>query len=207
MDKLRSLSVLVALGLAGAAYAQTQTTPGQSEVVPPIPPASQSKPNTSSPAPSSASSPHQRDVTGKEYPEAPPTEAPDPKAASSPHQQEAMGTKRTAAVDSSGAKLVGLEVATPAGESLGSVVDTIMDRGGTPTYVIVATKGNMNAAVPYAAAAPLVANDKLIIDRARLEGAPKVDKAKLRDPSDAQWKSAADRYWADSKKAPEKPNY
>src|SRR6186713_1634320 len=95
MDKRHMLSIVAALGLAGAACAQAQSA--QEQQTPP--PSSSSSSGSSDP--SSASSPHQQEATGTgTNPSAPqPTtteQSTDPSAASSPHQQETMRTAEAA---------------------------------------------------------------------------------------------------------------
>ena len=73
MNKLNHFALALIVGAAPAVFAQTQPA----------------EPTTADP--SAASSPHQRDATGKASPEAPATESPEASSAATPHQKEAMG--------------------------------------------------------------------------------------------------------------------
>ena len=74
--KLSRSAWLAFISVAATGFAVAQTPPSQSTT-----------------APSSASSPSQRDATSSRAPEAPAGNGGDPSSASSPHQQDATGTK------------------------------------------------------------------------------------------------------------------
>jgi len=199
MNKRHMLSIVATLGLAGAACAQAQSTPEQQT----SPPSSSS--STGSSDPSSASSPHQQEATGTvtnpASPQAPTTEqSTAPSAASSPHQQETMRTAEAAgmgASDAASGDVVGLEVISPAGDSLGSVIDTVKDPTGAPSYVVISSpKGN--TAVPYAKAASMVHDNAVVIEQSKLNGAPKVQQGAWKDTSSKSWRTESDRYWSKS---------
>jgi len=197
MGTLRYFSMLAALALAGAAYAQAQATPDQpgTQSNAPSSPSSQSYPGSQDTSPGSASSPHQRQVTSQQQTnESPPSENPDPSAASSPHQQNSMhmaeaGTARSVQP--------GMTVQAPSGESLGTVVDLVPGPTGSTEsgYVVIATSGGSATPVPYAAASSMIQNGKIVVERTRLESAPKVQPSQLEDRSSKTWQSKADRYW------------
>jgi PRC-barrel domain protein len=202
MDKRHLLSLVAAIGLVGATAAQAQSTPTPEQQ---LPPASSSSSSTSS-DPSAASSPHQRDATGTST--APSTESPateqstDPSAASSPHQQETVRTADAAGMganDGGDGEIVGLEVISPAGNSLGTVVAAVQGPSGAPAYVVIASpKGN--TAVPYPTAASMVHDNAVVIDQSKLNGAPKVQQDAWKDNSNSSksWRTEADRYWSKS---------
>jgi hypothetical protein len=199
MNKQHMLSLVAALGLAGAACAQAQSAPEQQTP----PPGSSSTSGSSDP--SAASSPHQREATGATTdpanPQQPSTEqSTDPSAASSPHQQESLRTAEAAGMganDSASGEIVGLEVISPAGDSLGSVVDTVKDPAGAPSYVVISSpKGH--TAVPYAAAASMVHDNAVVIDQSKLNSAPKVQQGAWKDASSKSWRTESDRYWSKS---------
>jgi hypothetical protein len=92
-------------------------------------------------------------------------------------------------------------VQNPAGQPIGRVRDVVPDANtGEPAYVVIATRSG-STAVPYPAIAPMFQNGHVVLDRSRLESAPRVSDSQLQDKSDAQWKKQADRYW-DSRKPP-----
>ena len=200
MNKQHMLSLVAALGLVGAACAQAQSTPEQQ-----MPPPGSSS-TTGSSDPSSASSPHQREATGTTTdpanPQQPTTteQSTDPGAASSPHQQESLRTAEAAGMganDSASGEIVGLEVISPSGDSIGSVVDTVKDPAGAPSYVVISSpKGN--TAVPYATAASMVHDNAVVIDQSKLNSAPKVQQGAWKDASSKSWRTESDRYWSKS---------
>jgi hypothetical protein len=216
MNTLRTLSMLSAVGLLTATSAQALAA---QDTAPQAPPATQTQPNTS-PDPTAASSPHQReatgqqetDKTGKGVDEAPPAANPDPSGATSPHQQDTVkgaegANERAAGKDKQMAgdtkpkdKLVGLIVETPAGEPVGSVVDIVRDDAGMPTHVIVAID-NETTAVPYQTASSMVRDGKVVMNQQRLAGAPKVKQTEWLDQSSSKWRTASDRYWGNTRTA------
>jgi hypothetical protein len=89
----------------------------------------------------------------------------------------------------------GTVVQSPAGESIGLVKDVVPDaNSGEPAYVLISTRSG-NTAVPYSAITPLFHDGHIILDRSRLESAPRVSDKQLLDSSDVTWKKQADRYW------------
>jgi hypothetical protein len=175
MDKRHMLfSLVAALGVAGAAGAQAQKPPTPDQ---PMPPSSSS----------SSSS--------------------DPSSASSPHQQDAMRTAAAAgrgAADAASGDVIGLEVISPSGNSLGTVVDTVKDPTGAPAYIVISSaKGN--TVMPYPAAASMVHDNAVVVDQSKLNNAPKVEQGAWKDASSKSWRTESDRYWAkgntDSKSA------
>jgi len=196
MGTLRYFSMLAALGLAGAAYAQTQATPDQpgTQSEAPSSPSSQTSPGSQDTSPGSASSPHQRDVTSQPTNESPPNENPDPAAASSPHQQNSL---HMAEAGTARAVQPGMTVQAPSGELLGTVVDLVPGPTGSTEsgYVVIASSGGSATPVPYAAASSMIQNGKIVVERTRLESAPKVQQSQLEDRSSKTWQSKADKYW------------
>jgi hypothetical protein len=89
----------------------------------------------------------------------------------------------------------GTVVQSPAGESIGLVKDVVPDtNSGEPAYVLISTRSG-NTAVPYSAVALVFHDGRVILDRSRLESAPRVNDRQLLDSSDVTWKKQADRYW------------
>ena len=87
-------------------------------------------------------------------------------------------------------------VQNPAGENIGRVKDVVPDaKTGEPAYVVIATRSG-NTAVPYASIAPMYQSGHVVLERSRLERAPRVSDTDLRnDNTQAEWKKQADRYW------------
>ena len=87
-------------------------------------------------------------------------------------------------------------VQSPAGENIGRVKDIVPDaKSGDPAYVVIAMRDGMTA-VPYATLAPMYQSGHVVLDRSRLNSAPRVSDAQLRnDQADADWKKQANRYW------------
>jgi hypothetical protein len=145
-----------------------------------------------------------------EEPGAPPHGAPDvasPGAQSTPpppnvgDNERAAGKEKQIAGDTKPKdKLVGLPVETPAGDQLGSVVDIVRNKGGEPTYAVVAMDTD-TAAVPYDTALGMVRNQKVVMPQAKLAKAPKVKQSEWLDQTHSDWRTQADRYWGNTRTA------
>lgn len=86
-------------------------------------------------------------------------------------------------------------VQSPAGEAIGRVKDIVPDANtGDPAYVVIATRLG-SVAVPYSVIAPMFQGGHVVLDRSRLDTAPRVQDTQLQDKSNATWKKEADRYW------------
>jgi hypothetical protein len=91
--------------------------------------------------------------------------------------------------------VVGLQVETPTGEPLGSVIEIVADAAtGTPLFAVVTSEG-ATSAVPYTAAAAMVQGDALVMERERLASAPKVDQGEWRQAGD--WTTESSGYWGE----------
>ena len=97
-------------------------------------------------------------------------------------------------------KLVGLTVETPAGEPMGSVVDIVRDKAGIPTHAVVAID-NDTTAVPYDIVSSMVRDGKVIMNEARLAGAPKVKQTEWLDQTSSKWRMESDSYWGTTRTA------
>jgi hypothetical protein len=202
--------MLAALTLATAAYAQTPTPeqtapqpstepqPGQTNPGRPSPDTQAAPgqdqstyPGTGTQNPNAASSPHQRDVTSQPGNESPPNPNPNPHAASSPHQR-AVTRLAEANITS------GTAVQSETGSRLGFVANVVPGSSGTQQsgYVVIAGSGGTATPVPYGTASSMLKDGKIVIDRARFEGAPKVPQSKI--GSTTGWKKKADSYWGES---------
>lgn len=212
MNTLRTLGLAVALGLSGAVLAQTQTPPDPPAGTESSPPASTDPaPATGSPDPNSASSPHQREATSTATGgETQPGQSPDPSAASSPHQREAVGAT-PGATAAEAPKLVGTEVVTPTGEPIAAITDVMADQQtGEPQYIVIAgvpaAAGAQSTAVPYSTATSMMRDNKLVMDRSKLDGAPKVSQDNLKDPASTAWQKESDSYWGNTRAASKDPS-
>lgn len=93
-------------------------------------------------------------------------------------------------------------VQSPAGEAIGRVKDVVPDTNtGEPAYVLISTRSGTTA-VPYPVIAPMFQNGHVVLDRSKLESAPRVSDSELGAKSDATWKRQSDRYW-DSRNPPD----
>lgn len=192
MITARLLSILAASSLAGIAFAQTQTAPATQPSATPPPAAPAPGYNTSNP--SSASSPHQRAVTGMRAHEAPPSPNPGPTAAASPHQNQSL---RMAEAGSGGKSWSNMPVESPSGQSLGSVSSVVPGLNGRQSsgYVVVSGSNGMSVPVPYKTAHSMMRNGKLVLSQSKLEHAPKVTQEDLQNSADHAWRVQADHYW------------
>ena len=92
----------------------------------------------------------------------------------------------------------GTAVQAPSGESIGTVKDIVPDpNSGRPAYVVIATRSG-NTAVPYATITPLFHDGQIVLDRSRLESAPRLRAEQLQNDSDRSWTKQSDQYWNDS---------
>ena len=90
----------------------------------------------------------------------------------------------------------GMPVRTVSGEPLGAVRDVVPDTRGDPGYVLITLSRGGKTAVPYTTASALMRNGTIVFDRARLEGAPRVQDSQLQNLSDKSWQKQADQYWS-----------
>jgi hypothetical protein len=88
---------------------------------------------------------------------------------------------------------VGLQVETPTGEPLGTVVEIVSDASGQPAFAVINAQ-DKTTAVPYTAAASMVQTDALVIDRSRLESAPTVAQGEWNQTT-GTWATEANDYW------------
>jgi hypothetical protein len=207
------ISAAVTLAFAPLALAQTQAPPDSDQGSTSTQPSQGTSPTETKPSaganPSNASSEHQQGVTGKEdtYSTSPSSGA-NPSNASSPHQRSVTGKDETDTggagssrmhTAAAGSVTAGMGVQSTAGDSIGTVMDVVPSAAtGSPSYVMIVTTSGNTTAVPYTTVAPMVRNDKIVMDRARLEGAPKVDANQVQDKSDTQWQKQVNQYWKSS---------
>src|SRR5688572_18826972 len=218
MIKLQTLGLAAALGLAGAVLAQTpspstttstdsqtststsstqdQDTMGQSQGSP----TDQSTTQGSTGTPPISDS----DTSGTSQ-TMPTTSEEDPASA------ESESTRIAAAGDTSKSKdkhrvskLIGKNVETSTGESIGEVKDVIVDDQAQITHFII-SHGRLGstkmAAVPYETVKQMMKGDKIVFERTRLENAPSFEESNFPNLASATWSSSADRYWGRSRTA------
>jgi PRC-barrel domain len=91
-------------------------------------------------------------------------------------------------------ELVGAAVVSPNGAPLGEVVDVVFDSVAKPSFVVIASDSGP-AAVPYSVASSMKSGEKVVMDQARLNNAPKVKDGEWRKQSGSRWQQDATRYW------------
>ena len=155
-NTLRSVSVLAALCLAGAAYAQ-------------------SPPGANTPS---------ADVRN-------PTPNPELDGASTVQRS---GEFRMAAA-SPGNVATGMQVKSPAGDVLGTVASIVPGKSSSEGYVVIATPKGAAKPVPYSTASAQVRDNSVVLDKARFDGAPKVQQFQTEDGPSTDWEEKADDYW------------
>lgn len=194
MAKLASIAALTVLGLASAAYAVQNPAPpdpADTQEAPPTSPEAQAPGSTD---PDAASGSRSREPAQQPSRVSPPdASSPDPDAAATPHQRGAIG--KTPTPDMNSENVVGLQVQSPQGETLGSVIDVVLDSAHQPEYAVISTGNDTATAVPYATVKSMIRGNKVVVDRTRLENSPQVAQDELRDKSNTKWRADADRYW------------
>jgi hypothetical protein len=100
--------------------------------------------------------------------------------------------------------LVGTPVQTPQGEKLGTVEEVLVDEAGGREFVMLQIGADKYAALPRSAVSVMMRNRVLILDRARLEGAPTVGTDwRKHVPNDAYAES--EHYWTSQKHSTQGP--
>ncbi len=107
--------------------------------------------------------------------------------------RSAAGNTRMAAA---GHVSAGMPVQSTSGEALGAVRDVVPRPSGDPGYVVITLPAGGKTAVPYATAVSTIRNGTIVLDRIRLEDAPRVEDSQLQNHSDRSWERQADHYWS-----------
>ena len=116
-------------------------------------------------------------------------------------RRDAAGNTRMAAVGNVSA---GMPVQSTSGEPLGAVRDIVPRPSGRPGYVVITLPKGGKTAVPYSTAVSTMRNGTIVLNRARLEGAPRVQDSDLRNHTDQSWQRKADQYWSRGGTSPER---
>jgi len=90
-------------------------------------------------------------------------------------------------------ELVGAAVVSDAQAPLGKVVDVVFDSKNQPEFVVIASEGK-SVAVPYSVASSMKEADKIVMERDKLQAAPKVKQGEWLKEA-GNWKGEASRYW------------
>jgi len=95
--------------------------------------------------------------------------------------------------------LITMPVETRSGEVLGQIQDIVFNSNGRATDVIVTYgKGGPDAklvAIPWQTAVSDIHHGSLVLDAARLKGAPSFELGSWPDIRDPSWSATADAYW------------
>ncbi|MGQ0834763.1 MAG: PRC-barrel domain-containing protein [Gammaproteobacteria bacterium] len=101
-------------------------------------------------------------------------------------------------------KLIGKNVETSTGDTIGEVKDLVIDQQGKITHVII-SHGRLGStrltAVPHETVKQMKRGDKIVFERTRLENAPSFEESNYPNLASAGWSTAADRYWGRSRAA------
>lgn len=90
--------------------------------------------------------------------------------------------------------LIGMPVVSEKGSALGEVKDIIFDRRGRATHLVVAF-GKRLTALPWDAAMAIIRKGRMVLEDAKLQGAPSFTPASWPDLDDPTWSAATDIYW------------
>ncbi|MGH8296927.1 MAG: PRC-barrel domain-containing protein [Steroidobacteraceae bacterium] len=90
--------------------------------------------------------------------------------------------------------LIGMPVVSAKGNALGDVKDIIFDRRGRATHLVVAFGARLTA-VPWDAALASIKKDRMVLDDAKLQGAPSFTPHSWPNLDDPTWSAATDIYW------------
>ena len=187
MKKLVSLAFIAALALGRTAHPQAQVPPD---------PGAAATPGTTNPSKGDPSTTTPGFVSPAPTQTDPTSRAKRPIPTSPSERDPSTSPTRMAEAATAGKLSAGTIVQSPAGAAIGTVKDFVPDPGtGRPNYVLVNTRSGANTAIPYSILAPMFSNGRVILDRSRLEEAPRVSDSQLRNPTDHAWQQRAQQYW------------
>jgi hypothetical protein len=180
MSKLHIFSIAAALGFIGATAQAQQTQPPE--------PSTRQTEGTAADKAQPGATPTQGAPTQAENPRPSTSQTEGTAADSTPPGRTPTG--QGAAQHS---ELVGAAVVSPTEAPLGKVVEVVFDSKNQPEFVVIAAEGKA-VAVPYSVASSMKTADKIVMERAKLQAAPKVKEGEWRNQSGA-WKDESARYW------------
>jgi sporulation protein YlmC with PRC-barrel domain len=138
-----------------------------------------------------------------------PQATPGQSAGTSPSPDAPTGTS----AERRASTLIGMSVVSADGGSLGEVKDIIFDRQGRATHLVIAYGGEAApeeipeagqpapgadgklTAMPWDAAMASIKDGRLVLDGAKLQGAPSFTRDTWPNLDDPAWSAAADTYW------------
>lgn len=92
--------------------------------------------------------------------------------------------------------LIGMPVVSGDGSPVGEVKDIIFDRQGRATHLVISSSADGKlTAIPWDAALAIIRDGKLVLDGAKLQGAPGFTPDAWPNLDDPHWSAAADAYW------------
>lgn len=92
--------------------------------------------------------------------------------------------------------LIGMPVVSGDGSPVGEVKDIIFDRQGRATHLVISSSADSKlTAMPWDAALAIIKDGKLVLDGAKLQGAPGFTPDAWPNLDDPHWSAAADTYW------------
>lgn len=97
-------------------------------------------------------------------------------------------------------KIVGMDVQSSAGESLGEVEDLVLDPGGKVTHAIIGYGGTLGlgqklTAVPWHMVSSRISGEHIVLEQAQLESAPSFGSNEWPNLTNANWSQQFDQYW------------
>lgn len=188
MSKLQTSCIAAALILLGATLAQAQQTQPKPE------PATQPTEGTAADRTRPGATPTQGAPTQAENPRPSTSETEGTAADSTPPGRTPTAQGAATQRGTQRSELVGAAVVTTTAKPLGEVVDVVFDARNQPAFVVISTEGKA-VAVPYSVASSMKTSDGIVMDRARLQAAPKVKEGEWKKESGGTWKDESARYW------------
>ena len=117
-------------------------------------------------------------------------------AAQTPAPTDAADAPAPVGMSDKDPRIVGLEVQSPSGQSLGAVIDVTVDAQRMPEYAIISTGSDTITAVPYKIVVSMIKGNKVLFDRTKLQNSPQVAQSELHDKANTKWRADADTYWS-----------
>jgi sporulation protein YlmC with PRC-barrel domain len=162
----------------------------------PLPPPPADQDSQRRPFPEDEPMPNEED-----FPETPPEPRQTPPDEDTSLPPEPIDNTRAPGTASAAADVIGTEVKTPQGETIGKVQNVIVDSGsGEATHAVLAhgnaERGNLKlTAVPWDTLQDMRHGNAIVMERVRLESAPSFSPDAVPDLTDPAWSREPDRYW------------